>query len=112
MARDIAAVLGANTKKDGYLEGAGYAVTYAFGHLVQIAEPEAMNAAWGKPWRLEQLPMIPQAWKYRIADKADASICSDKETFLRSGKIICARDAGRVSENIFTLKRHPAFICK
>jgi DNA topoisomerase-3 len=74
VARDIASVLGASTKKDGYLEGNGWAVTWAFGHLVQIAQPEAMNATWGKPWRVEQLPMIPSQWKYRIADKACLSV--------------------------------------
>lgn len=49
VARDIAAVVGAKNKRDGYFEGNGYAVTYAFGHLVTLAEPEDMNPAWGKP---------------------------------------------------------------
>ena len=60
VARDIAAVIGANQKRDGYFEGGGYRVTYAFGHLVSQAEPETMNSDWGKPWRLNQLPMIPE----------------------------------------------------
>jgi DNA topoisomerase III len=47
VSRDIAAVLGANQKKDGYFEGNGYQVTYTFGHLVTIVEPEEMNPAWG-----------------------------------------------------------------
>jgi DNA topoisomerase-3 len=54
IARDIASVLGAHTKKDGYFEGNDYVVTYAFGHLVTIAEPEQMDPAWGKPWRIER----------------------------------------------------------
>lgn len=105
VARDIAAVLGANTKKDGYLEGSGYAVTYAFGHLVQIAEPEVMDSAWGKPWRLEQLPMIPSNWKYRVADKADAQFAVIKKLFCdpATTEIICATDAGREGEHIFRL---------
>lgn len=105
VARDIAAVLGASTKKDGFLEGNGYAVTYAFGHLVQIAEPEVMDSAWGKPWRLEQLPMIPGSWKYRIADKADAQFAVIKKLFCdpATTDIICATDAGREGEHIFRL---------
>ena len=59
VARDVAAVLGANQRRDGYFEGHGYKVTYAFGHVVTIAEPEQMNPAWGKPWRMDQLPAIP-----------------------------------------------------
>ena len=72
VARDIAAELQANAKRDGYYEGNGYRVTWAFGHLVTISEPEDMNPAWGKPWNLQQLPMLPHQWKYRIADKAEA----------------------------------------
>ena len=105
MARDIASVLGASTKCDGYFEGNDWAVTYAFGHLVQIAEPESMNAAWGKPWRIEQLPMIPSQWKYRIADKADAQFNVIKKLFSdpATSSIVCATDAGREGEHIFRL---------
>ena len=105
VAKDIAAVLGANTRKDGYFEGNDWIVTYAFGHLVQIAEPEAMNSAWGKPWRLEQLPMIPTNWKYRIADKAGAQFNLIKKLFSdpATSKIVAATDAGREGEHIFRL---------
>lgn len=105
VARDIAAVLGATTKKDGYFEGNGYAVTYAFGHLVTIAEPEEMNPDWGKPWTVEQLPMVPREWKYRIADKAGPQFKVIKKLFCdrQTSKIICATDAGREGEHIFRL---------
>src|SRR5581483_11934598 len=105
VARDIAAVLGASTKRDGYFEGNGWIVTYAFGHLVQIAEPEDMNSAWGKPWRLDQLPMIPTQWKYRIADKAGPQFKVIKKLFLDPGtkSLVCATDAGREGEHIFRL---------
>ena len=105
VARDIAAVVGATTKKDGYFEGNDYAVTYAFGHLVTIAEPEEMNAAWGKPWRLAQLPMIPTDWKYRVADKASTQFKIIKKLFSdpATSSIICATDAGREGEHIFRL---------
>ncbi|MBY0550170.1 MAG: DNA topoisomerase 3 [Candidatus Obscuribacterales bacterium] len=105
VARDIAAVVGANTKRDGYFEGNGYAVTYAFGHLVTLAEPEEMNPQWGKPWRIAQLPMIPTEWKYRITDKASAQFSVIKKLFsdANTSEIICATDAGREGEHIFRL---------
>src|SRR5437588_2244971 len=105
VARDIAAVLGASQKKDGYFEGNGYQVTYAFGHLVTIAEPEDMNPAWGGPWKMEQLPMIPAQWKYRVADKAQEQFNCIKALFLhpKTTGIICATDAGREGQHIFDL---------
>ena len=105
VARDIAQVLGANSKKNGYFEGNGYAVTYAFGHLVTIAEPEEMNSAWGSPWRLEQLPMIPDSWKYSVVKKSAPQFNIIKHLFMKSETdlIICATDAGREGEHIFRL---------
>lgn len=105
VARDIAAAIGANTKRDGYFEGNDYAVTYAFGHLVTIAEPQEMNAAWGGPWRLAQLPMIPDQWKYCVVDKTKNQFNVIKRLFLdpKTTEIICATDAGREGEHIFRL---------
>lgn len=103
VARDIAAELQANAKRDGYYEGNGYRVTWAFGHLVTIAEPEDMNPAWGKPWNLQQLPMLPHQWKYRIADKAETQFGIIKKLFADASSIICATDAGREGELIFRL---------
>lgn len=105
VARDIAAVVGATSKKDGYYEGNGYAVTYAFGHLVTLAEPEEMNPAWGKPWRVSQLPMLPTDWKYRITEKAGHQYSVIKKLFLdpNTESIVCATDAGREGEHIFRL---------
>lgn len=105
VARDIAAVIGANQKRDGYFEGGGYRVTYAFGHLVSQAEPETMNSDWGKPWRLNQLPMIPETWKYRVEPKTRNQFTTIKNLFLAkdTDSIICATDAGREGEHIFRL---------
>jgi DNA topoisomerase III len=105
VARDIAAVLGANQKKHGYFQGNGYQVTYAFGHLVTIAQPEEMNPAWGQPWRMDQLPMIPAQWKYQIADKAEKQFNCIKRLFLQPNttSIVCATDAGREGQHIFDL---------
>lgn len=105
VARDIAAVVGAKDKRDGYFEGNGYAVTYAFGHLVTMAEPEEMNPAWGKPWRLAQLPMIPDSWKYQVPHKGAEQFNVIKKLFCApsTSSIICATDAGREGEHIFRL---------
>lgn len=105
VARDIAAVLGATQKRDGFFEGNDYRVTYAFGHLVTLAEPEDMNAAWGGPWKLSQLPMLPSVWKYRVAEKASAQFSVIKKLFDDKSceSIICATDAGREGEHIFRL---------
>ena len=105
VARDIAAVVGAKNKKDGYYEGNGFVVTYAFGHLVTLAEPEEMNAAWAPPWRLNQLPMLPEEWKYRVVDKTKNQFNVIKKFFLDPSvsSIVCATDAGREGEHIFRL---------
>ena len=105
VARDIAAILGANNKREGHQEGNGYAVTWAFGHLVTIVEPEDMNAAWARPWSLTQLPMLPVEWKYRVADRAEKQFNCIKDLFLDPATItiICATDAGREGEHIFRL---------
>ncbi len=105
VAKDIAAVVGASQKKDGFFEGNGYAVTYAFGHLVTIAEPEAMNPAWGGPWTIAQLPMIPTEWKYEVAQKTTTQFNVIKRLFCdpKTNSIVCATDAGREGEHIFRL---------
>lgn len=105
VAKDIAAVVGASTRRDGYYEGNDYIVTYAFGHLVSLAEPEEMNPAWGGPWRVAQLPMIPTEWKYKIVDKTVKQFNVIKRFFVdsKTTSIICATDAGREGEHIFRL---------
>jgi len=105
VARDIASVVGAGTKRNGYYEGNDYAVTYAYGHLVTIAEPEDMNPAWGGPWRMAQLPMLPEKWKYKVVDKTVSQFNVIKNLFAdpKTTSIICATDAGREGEHIFRL---------
>ena len=58
VARDIAEVLGAHTRKEGYIEGNGYQVTWTFGHLCTLKEPHEYTPNW-KSWNLGSLPMIP-----------------------------------------------------
>ena len=105
VARDIARVLGCPQKGDGFLEGAGWRVTWAFGHLVEIAEPETMNPAWGRPWRIEQLPMIPQAWRHQVRPDARRQFECVKRLLCdpTTEEVVCATDAGREGEHIFRL---------
>lgn len=65
VARDIADVLGAREKKDGYIEGNGYQVTWTFGHLCTLKEPQEYTPDW-KSWRLEYLPMIPPRFGIKL----------------------------------------------
>lgn len=103
VARDIARILGANEKQDGYLSGNGYLVTWAFGHLVQLAMPEAYGVA---NFRWESLPIIPTQFQLiprqtRVGkeQKADPGVLKQlkiiKEVFSQCDRIIVATDAGR-----------------
>ena len=109
VAKDIARIIGATEKNDGYLSGNGYMVTWAFGHLVQLAMPEAYGVA---NFRRESLPVIPERFqliprqmKAEKGYKADPGVLKQlkviKEVFDRCDKIIVATDAGREGEAIF-----------
>ncbi len=102
VARDIAKVLGATAKGDGYLHGNGYVVTWAIGHLASLAQPHEIRPEW-KAWRRDTLPMLPEAWPLVVYDKTKDQfevvrkiLSSPKVT-----RIICATDAGREGELIF-----------
>lgn len=102
MARDIAKVLGASQKGDGYLHGGGYIVTWAIGHLVSLAQPHEIRPEW-KAWRRETLPMLPRDWPLVVYDKTKDQFETVRK-ILNSPKverIICATDAGREGELIF-----------
>ncbi|SVD09607.1 uncharacterized protein METZ01_LOCUS362461, partial [marine metagenome] len=105
VARDIARILGAQKRGQGYLEGNGYIVTWALGHLVQFAEPDEYGPPWKGRWSFGQLPMIPEKWKLKTSGStADQfqivkRLLNDAET----KEVVCATDAGREGENIFRL---------
>ena len=67
VAREIADVLGAKTRRDGYLEGNGYQVTWTFGHLCMLKEPQDYTPQW-KYWSLSSLPMIPGRFGIKLID--------------------------------------------
>lgn len=65
VAQSIAKVLGADERKDGYMEGNGSIVSWCVGHLVELAQPDAYSDAW-KKWTYDSLPMIPENWKHEV----------------------------------------------
>lgn len=99
VARDIANYLGANNKKDGYLEGNNYSVTWAFGHLVEIKDLKELG--YSDKWDLNTLPFIPEKFELKISKGAEKQFKVIKSLFEKSEKIICATDAGREGELIF-----------
>src|SRR5437660_3671445 len=68
VARDVARVLGASTKGDGYLHGNGYVVTWAIGHLAALAQPHEIRPEW-RSWRRDLLPMLPAQWPLVVYEK-------------------------------------------
>jgi len=102
VAREIAGFVGARTRRDSYLEGAGYQVTWAFGHLVELKEPEDYDPAL-KRWSLETLPFVPERFGLKLVkDKRSRQQFNViKRLFRAADEIICATDAGREGELIF-----------
>ncbi len=109
VAKSIAAVVGANNKKEGYMEGNGYAVTWAFGHLVGLAMPEHYGI---EGFKRENLPILPKEFKLlprQVKEgkeyKNDPGVMKQlkviKELFNSGDEIIVATDAGREGELIF-----------
>ena len=101
VAREIAHVLGANTQKDGYLEGNGYQVTWTFGHLCELKEPHEYTPVW-KSWSLGQLPMIPP--RFGIKLKQDKGVEKQfriiEKLMQNADEIINCGDAGQEGELI------------
>src|ERR1700677_3935135 len=102
VARDIARVLGAEKRGKGYLQGNGYVVTWAIGHLVSLAEPHQINPQW-RQWRLETLPILPDQWPLVVYERSKEQF-EIVQKILQSTPIsrtVCAPDAGREGEMIF-----------
>jgi DNA topoisomerase-3 len=101
VAREIASVLGANTKRDGYYEGNGYAVTYTFGHLCTLKEPNDYKPHW-KSWDLNNLPMLPERFETKVSK--DSGIQKQfkiiKQLFDKADVVINCGDAGQEGELI------------
>ncbi len=102
VARDIARILGANTRGEGYLQGNGYVVTWAVGHLAALAQPHEIRPEW-KAWRRDLLPMLPGSWPLVVYENTRDQFEVVRKILIspRVARVICATDAGREGELIF-----------
>ena len=102
VARDIAAVLDIKNSKDGYIEGRGCAITWAFGHLVTLQEPGEYDPAL-KRWALDTLPFVPSEFKLTLIKNrgVEKQFKIIEHLCQTADEIICATDAGREGELIF-----------
>lgn len=104
VAQTIGKVLGATSRKDGYLEGEAYLVSWCVGHLVGLANASVYDQRYAK-WRYDDLPIIPEKWLYEVPKdkmqqfKVLSALMKDK----RVTELVCATDAGREGELIFRL---------
>ena len=104
VAQTIGKVLGATSRKDGYLEGEGYLVSWCVGHLVGLADASVYDQRYSK-WRYDDLPIIPEEWLYEVPKdkmqqfKVLSALMKDE----RVTELVCATDAGREGELIFRL---------
>ena len=101
VAKDIARIIGANSARDGYMEGNGYQVTWTFGHLCELKEPDDYTPMW-KRWSLSALPMIPQRFSIKlINDEGIKKQFSTIERLMQAAdSIINCGDAGQEGELI------------
>ncbi|CCW28943.1 DNA topoisomerase III [Xenorhabdus nematophila] len=98
--KDIAKILGANTKKDGFYEGKDLVVTWARGHLLENASPDAYGEQFGIPWRKEVLPIIPSQWKMVVKKDVSAMFKTVSLLLKRASEVVIATDADREGEVI------------
>ena len=104
VAQSIAAVLGADQKKNGYLQGENDLVSWCIGHLIELAPPEIYDARYAK-WRREDLPIVPSVWESVVSDGTKKQFAVLKELLNRADvdEVVCATDAGREGELIFRM---------
>ena len=101
VARDIARILGATTAKSGYMEGNGYQVTWTFGHLCELKEPNDYHENW-KHWSLAALPMIPERFGIKVIpeDSIKKQFSIIEKLYADADEIINCGDAGQEGELI------------
>ena len=104
VAQSLAAVLGANQKKQGHLEGGGWLVSWCVGHLVGLAPADAYDPKYSN-WTYEDLPIVPTQWQFTVdpGKKDQFQVLADLMNRADVDGLVCATDAGREGELIFRL---------
>ena len=107
VARTISKVLGATARRDGYLEGGGWLVSWCVGHLVELAPPGVYDPRLER-WDRADLPILPERWQYLVSSSTKKQIDVLCKLMHRADvdRIVCATDAGREGELIFRLVYH------
>jgi len=102
VARDIARVLGADQRGDGYLHGNGYVVVWAIGHLAALAQPHEIRPEWRR-WSRDLLPMLPSQWPLVVYENTrdQFEVVRKVLNSPRISRVVAATDAGREGELIF-----------
>lgn len=101
VAKDFAKALGAGARKTGYFEGSDYVITWAVGHLLELAEPQDYDPKWSR-WRMENLPILPERLRYKPIAKTQKQLTIVQKQLGRKdvGAVVIATDAGREGEVI------------
>ncbi|MCU0573773.1 MAG: DNA topoisomerase 3 [Syntrophobacteraceae bacterium] len=101
VARDFAKALGAGGRRDGYFEGKDYVITWAVGHLLELAEPRDYDSKWSR-WRMDTLPILPEKLRYKPISKTEKQLRIVQKQLGRNdvGHVVIATDAGREGEVI------------
>ena len=102
VAKTVAAALGAAEQKDGYIQGDGILVSWCIGHLVSMADAGSYDERF-KKWRYEDLPILPEEWKYAPTPGKEKQLAMLKELMHRVdvAEVVNGCDAGREGELIF-----------
>ncbi|MGV4276096.1 DNA topoisomerase III [Citrobacter farmeri] len=98
--RDLAGVLGATRRGDGFLSGPGVTVTWAVGHLLETAPPEAYGQQYGKPWSLSALPILPGSWQVIVKKETQDQFRVIQRLLRQVDDVVIATDADREGEVI------------
>lgn len=107
VAMALSKVLGATGRKDGYMEGGGWLVSWCIGHLVELAPADAYDPRYSK-WNYADLPILPEPWQFQVLPDTKKQFETLKSLMNRADvtTLICATDAGREGELIFRLTYH------
>ncbi|MBS0878946.1 hypothetical protein JK215_16710 [Tatumella sp. JGM100] len=99
-AKDIARVLGISQRGQGFISGGNVTVSWAIGHLLEQAGPDAYGEQYGNPWKAEVLPIIPESWQMVVKSQTKAQFSVISNLLKTASEVIIATDADREGEVI------------